>query len=43
MIGHSQSYEDVTTNNDTIDATTQTQDVVPPGYTDEEQETDVLL
>lgn len=40
MIGHPPSYEEVTTNDDTIDATTQTQCVAPPCYTDEEQETD---
>ena len=40
MIGHPPSYEEVTTNDDTIDATTQTQCLPPPCYTDEEQETD---
>ena len=40
MIGHPPSYEEVTTNDDTIDATTQTQCTAPPCYTDEEQETD---
>lgn len=40
MIGRPPSYEEVTTNDDTIDATTQTLCVAPPCYTDEEQETD---
>jgi len=40
MIGHPPSYEEVTTNEDTNDATTRTQCGAPPCYTDEEQETD---
>ena len=40
MIGHPPCYEEVTTNDDTIDATTLTQCTAPPCYTDEEQETD---
>ena len=40
VIGHPPSYEEVTTNNDTADATTQMQCTAPPCYTDEEHETD---
>ena len=35
MIGHPPSYEEVTTNDDTIDTATQTQCVAPPCYTGE--------